>query len=211
MKQLLTISVVIGALCFFTTSAGAQNRRISNIEDEVAPKHSFMTVSTNVLQDAVLIPNIGLEFNLYNNWTLAVNGMWAWWTNENIHWYWRIYGGEVAVKKYLGKRALKRSMTGHHVGIYGQALSYDFEVGHFGRMSPKLSYGGGVEYGYSFPVSNVFNIDISLGVGYLGGRFYEYVENEGHYVWRATVQQNWFGPTKGGVSLVWLIDAKKKR
>ena len=102
-----------------------------------------MTVSTNVLQDAVLIPNIGLEFNLYNNWTLAVNGMWAWWTNQNIHWYWRIYGGEVAVKKYLGRRALKRSMTGHHVGIYGQALSYDFEVGHFGRMCPDLSYGGG--------------------------------------------------------------------
>ena len=102
-------------------------------------------------------------------------------------------------------------MTGHHVGLYAQALSYDFEAGHFGRMAPDLSYGGGVEYGYSFPVSNELNIDFSLGIGYLGGRFYDYVENEGHYIWRTTVNQAWYGPTKASISLVWLISSNKTR
>lgn len=211
MKRLLTSFFVFGLLSYFGLTTEAQDRRDFNIEDGVEPKHAFMSVSTNILYDAVMVPNVGLEFNIYDNWTLSVNGMWAWWTKQDISWFWRIYGGEVAVKKYFGRRALKRSMTGHHLGLYGQALSYDFEVGHFGRMAPDLTYGGGVEYGYSFPVSNVFNIDVALGVGYLGGRFYEYVENEGHYVWRATLQQRWFGPTKGSVSLVWLIDSKKKR
>lgn len=179
--------------------------------DGVEAKHSFMAVSTNVLYDAVLVPNLGLEFNIYNNWTLSVNGMWAWWTVPDIHWYWRVYGGEVAVKKYFGKQSVLRSMTGHHVGLYGQALSYDLSAGSFGRMSPDLSIGGGVEYGYSFPVSNALNIDVSFGAGYLTGRYYDYVENEDHYVWRATVDQRWFGPTKAAVSLVWLIGAKKIR
>lgn len=192
-------------------NAKAQNMNTTNIQDELERRHSFMSVSTNVLYDAALVPNLGLEFNVYDNWTVSVNGMMAWWTKQDISWFWRIYGGEVAVKKYFGKKAPVRSMTGHHIGIYGQAMSYDFEVGHFGRMAPDLSFGGGVEYGYSFPVSNIFNIDVSLGVGYLGGRFYEYVENEGHYVWRATLQQKWFGPTKASVSLVWLIESKKSR
>ena len=167
-----------------------------------------MSVSTNVLYDAALVPNIGLEFNIYDNWALSVNGMWAWWTAQDVHWFWRIYGGEATVKKYFGRASEKRSMTGHHAGIYGQVLSYDLEVGNFGRMSPKLSYGAGVEYGYSFPVSNVLNIDVSVGLGYLGGRFYEYYVKDDHYVWRATVQQFWLGPTKAAVSLVWLLGAK---
>lgn len=170
-----------------------------------------MSVSTNVLYDAALVPNLGLEFNIYDNWTLSFNGMWAWWTVQDVNWYWRIYGGDVTVRKYFGKKAEKRSMTGHHAGVYGQVLSYDLEVGNLGRLAPDLSYGGGVEYGYSFPVSNVLNIDLSLGLGYLGGQFYEYVENESHYVWRATVKQMWFGPTKASVSLVWLIGSNKTR
>ena len=187
----------------------AQERsRTLTLEEEVEAKHSFVSVSTNLLYDAVLVPNVGLEFNIWDNWTLSLNGMWAWWTKQDINWYWRVYGGEASVKKYFGRRSKNRSMTGHHVGLYGQALTYDFSVGHFGRMAPNLSIGGGVEYGYSLPVTNVMNIDFSLGIGYLGGNFYEYIEDEGHYVWRATVKQSWFGPTKAAISLVWLIGTK---
>jgi hypothetical protein len=39
---------------------------------------------------------------------------------------------------------------------------------------------------------------------------YDYVENEGHYVWRSTIAQQWFGPTKAGVSLVWLIERRER-
>lgn len=213
MKRLLTSYIVWSLLiCIgLNYTASAQNNATPNFQDELQPRHSFLSVSTNALYDAILVPNVGVELNLYNNFTLSVNGMWAWWTQQKVHWYWRVYGGEVALKKYLGKKADVRSMTGHHIGVYGQAMSFDFEAGHFGTMSPKLSYGGGIEYGYSFPISNIFNIDVSLGVGYLGGQFYEYVENEDHYVWRATLQQRWFGPTKANVSLVWLLESKKTR
>ena len=182
--------------------------RVYSLGESFETKHSFVAVSTNTLYDALLVPNVGVEFNIYDNWTLSVNGMWAWWTKQDINWFWRVYGGEASIKKYFGKRSEYRSMTGHHLGLYGQALSYDLSAGHFGRMAPDLCYGGGIEYGYSFPVTNVLNIDLSFGVGYLGGRFYDYVEQDGHYAWRATVNQAWFGPTKAAVSLVWLIGTR---
>ena len=28
---------------------------------------------------------------------------------------------------------------------------------------------------------------------------------DGHYVWQTTKKRRWFGPTKAGISLVWLI------
>ena len=39
----------------------------------------------------------------------------------------------------------------------------------------KWSYGGGVAYGYSLPVGHRFNVDFTLGIGYLGGSYKEYI------------------------------------
>lgn len=188
-----------------------EKEKVSLFENGAEAKHSFMSVSTNALYDAAFVPNLGLEFNIYDNWTLAINGMGAWWTFEKKHIYWRVYGGDVTIKKYFGKKSEYRSLTGHHLGVYGQALSYDLEVGYFGRMVPDLSFGGGVEYGYSFPVGKSLNVDLYMGIGYLNTKMYDYVESDGHYVWRSTIGQQWFGPTKAGVSLVWLIESKKTR
>lgn len=101
--------------------------------------------------------------------------------NSN-HRYWRIYGGDIAVRKWFGKKANEKPLTGHHVGVYGQAFTYDFEWGGKGYMGgepggtlwDKTNYAAGVEYGYSLPVANRLNIDFTLGVGYWGGKYYEY-------------------------------------
>ena len=63
----------------------------------------------------------------------------------------------------------------------------------------------GVEYGYSLPIGRRFNIDFSLGLGYLGGEYLEYVPVDDRYVWQTTKQRHFFGPTKAEISLVWLI------
>lgn len=34
---------------------------------------------------------------------------------------------------------------------------------------------GGVAYGYSLPVGHRFNVDFTLGIGYLGGLYKEYI------------------------------------
>ena len=168
-----------------------------------------MSVKTNLLYDAVLAPNIGVEFNVYNNWTVYGDLMYAGWEIPSAHVYWDLYGAQYGLRKYFGRQAAERSMTGHHVGIYSQALAYDLQVGNIGQQTTTINMSAGVEYGYTFPVAPCLNVDVEFGLGYLTGKYFEYNLNDGHDTWRGTVQRAWIGPTKASVSLVWLIKSKK--
>lgn len=163
-----------------------------------------MSLKTNLIYDVALVPNVGAEFYLGRGWSLGGSWMYAWWNSDRRHRYWRTYGGELNLRKYFGRRASEKPLAGHHLGLYGQMLTYDFETGGTGYQS-KLSYGGGIEYGYSLPVGRRLNLDFSVGVGYLGGEYKKYDPEDGHYVWKETRRRHWFGPTKAEVSLIWLI------
>lgn len=175
------------------------------MEVRKAGKPFYMAIKTNMLYDAALVPNIGAEFYLGKGWSVAGNWMYAWWKSDKKHNYWRIYGGELDVRKYLGKKAEEKPLQGHHLGVYGQLLTYDLELGGRGYLGDKWSWGTGVEYGYSLPVAERLNIDFVIGVGYLGGEYKEYLPIDGHYVWQTTKQRHWFGPTKAEISLIWLL------
>lgn len=176
-------------------------------------KPFYMAVKTNMLYDAIAVPNIGVEFYAGRRWSVGANWMYAWWKTDRKHWYWRTYGGELNLRKWFGKRAQEKPLQGHHLGIYGQLLTYDFETGGRGYIGgkpggslwDKANWGAGIEYGYSLPVGRRLNLDFSVGAGYLGGEYWEYVSHEECYVWQATKRLRWFGPTKAEVSLVWLI------
>jgi hypothetical protein len=171
---------------------------------------SHFALKTNLLYDAVLVPNLGVEINIYRNWTIYGDLMYAGWNMPKRHFYWDLYGAQFGARKYFGQQSMERSFSGHHVGVYGQALAYDLQVGNFGQQTITVNMGAGVEYGYSFPVGNHFNIDVDLGFGYLTGRHFEYIVEDEHYTWRGTINRNWIGPTKASVSLVWLINSKNK-
>ena len=168
-------------------------------------KPFYMAAKTNMLYDLAIVPNVGLEFYLGKNFSVAGNWMYSWWNSDKKAWYWRTYGGDLAVRYWFGKAAKEKPLTGHHVGLYGQIVTYDFEVGGRGYLGDRWSYGGGVEYGYSLPIAKRLNIDFNLGVGYLGGEYKEYLPIDGHYVWQVTKHRHWFGPTKAEISLSWLL------
>ena len=170
----------------------------------------YMAVKTNLLYDALVLPNLGLEFYLGRGWSVAGNWMYTWLKSDSRHRYHRIYGGDLEVRRWLSYG--RKPLTGHHIGLYGQLLTYDLEWGGKGYLGDRWSYGGGIAYGYSAPIGRRLNLDFTIGIGYLGGEYFEYVPKgwcETHqrecYLWQATRQRRWFGPTKAGVSLVWLI------
>ncbi len=165
----------------------------------------FLGIKTNVLYDLLLIPNIGVEVYLGRNWSASANWMYAWWKSDRRHNYWRTYGGDVEIRRWFGKRAEEKPLTGHHAGVYGQIVTYDFELGGRGYLGDKWSYGAGISYGYALPVARRLNLDFTLAVGYLRGKYKEYLPIDDHYVWQSTRMRNWVGPTKLEVSLVWLI------
>ena len=172
---------------------------------KIQPEPFYMALKTNVLYDVLAIPNIGIEFYLGKNWSAAANWHYAWWKTDRKHWYWRTYGGDVALRKWFGSKANEKPLTGHHIGVYGQMVIYDFETGNRGYLGDRWSFGGGIEYGYSLPIKKRFNIDFTLGVGYLGGEYKEYLPMDDCYVWQATKDRKWFGPTKAEISFVWLL------
>ena len=168
-------------------------------------KPYYIAAKTNLLYDAAIVPNVGVEVYLGKNFSVAGNWMYSWWKSDRVSWYWRTYGGDLALRYWLGRAAKEKPLTGHHIGLYGQILTYDIEVGGRGYLGDRWSYGGGLEYGYSLPVRQRLNIDFTLGLGYLGGEFQEYLPIDGHYVWQVTKMRNWIGPTKLEVSLIWQL------
>ena len=181
--------------------------RTETAKEQERPRGFCMGIKTNLIYDAAFIPNLGLEFHLGRRWSLAADYCHAWWSNEPENLFWRIYGGELGLRKYFGGKSHWTPLSGHHLGIYGQCYTYDFELGEQGQMSP-LTYGAGVEYGYSVPLCRSLNLDFGIGAGYLGGEYYVYDPDQGCYVWERTMQRHWFGPTKFEISLVWIIGGK---
>lgn len=173
----------------------------------------YMAVKTNLLSDALALPNIGAEFYIGKNWSVGADWTYGWWDRDATHHYWRAYGGELAVRRWFGRKAAEKPLTGHHLGLYAGVITYDFEFGGTGYMGGvpggtlwnRCNWFGGVEYGYSLPVARRLNIDFTLGIGYLGGKYIKYVPKNGFYQWQSTNKLNWVGPTKAEISLVWLI------
>ncbi len=172
---------------------------------EIPKKPFYMALKTNMLYDALLVPNIGVEFYLGKKWSIAANWMYAWWKNDRTHYYWRTYGGDLEIRRWIGKKSTQKPLTGHHLGAYVQMVTYDFEWGSRGYLGDRWSYAGGISYGYSHPIGKRLNIDFTVGIGYLGGEYKEYLPIDNCYVWQATKQRHWFGPTKAEISLVWLL------
>lgn len=174
-----------------------------------APVRPVVAVKTNLLYDLGLLPNIGVEVPLGRGWSVGAEWMYAWWGGRAHHRYWRTYGGDLEVRKYFGRRAAERPLSGHHLGVYGQMTTYDFRLSGKGYLSDRWSWGTGIEYGYSLPIGRRLNLDFGLGIGYLGGEQETYRPMDSHYVWQQTESLRWFGPTKAEVSLVWLIGNAK--
>lgn len=182
--------------------------------EPVETKAPYLAVRTNLLYDAVLVPNIGIEVGVGQGFTIGFDwfGTWLYSNKQNV--FWQGYGGYLTARYYFGKAAAECWYTGHHVGIYGSCLTYDVEFGGKGYQAAKFGFGGGVEYGYSLPVGHDLCIDFTIGVGYQGGEYKTYRptnDGTGHYEWLATYMRHWWGPTKAEISLKWLIGPFEKK
>lgn len=188
--------------------------------DEVAPfgstvpKGVYMAVKTNMLYDVLTVPNVSFEAYLGRNISVSAQWMYAWWSKERSRRYFRIYGGEISGRYWPGNAAGQKPLTGHHVGIYVGAYTFDFQWGKTAYIGGRPGHtlwdrcmlNVGIEYGYSLPVGKHLNLDFTLGVGYFGGIIEKFKPGNDEYYTEHTISRHrWFGPNKAEISLVWLI------
>lgn len=98
---------------------------------EMAKRKDIEIVSVKIYgaaspEGGILVPNGGLEIYLGKNWSIDAYWMYAWWKSDRVHNYWRTYGGDVELRKWLGSAARRKPLTGHHIGAYAQIVTYDF-------------------------------------------------------------------------------------
>lgn len=213
-------------MCLITLAITATALNAQNPPDTGrGEKGVKVALRTNTLYDIALTPNIGLELGLGRGWSIGGNVLYGWWSDRR-KFYWRDFSADIGVRKYFGKKRELRDgstngLTGHHVGLYAGITTYDFELGGRGYISDyrkdDWSRYAGFDYGYSLPVAKSLSLDFTVGVGYVGGRYREYLpaqvgsSDEWHYEWQATKDLSYFGPTRLEVSLVWVIDIPRKK
>lgn len=182
--------------------AVAQSVETIEIIETSDAKVEQLAVKSNLLVDGAMVPNIGLEIVFVNQWSVNMNWYFAWWKNNSKHRYWQVYAGEVELRKWLGKRAKRFSLEGHHLGAYFMGGTYDFEWGYKGYRS-NFSYNVGLAYGYGVKIAKSLYLDFGLGVGFIGGTYKKYIPEGNHYCVVKEKRRRYFGPSKAEISLVW--------
>ena len=86
LKNVKVGDAVIG----FKTSDG--NKRLTQ-------RISRFAVRTNLLYDAVAVPNLGLTAYVGKTWSVSIDGLYADWSDRRHSRFWRIQGAELSVRK----------------------------------------------------------------------------------------------------------------
>lgn len=176
------------------------------------PETSFsqqLGVKTDLVSDAFLSPNLGVEFSLSNRFTLETSVRYNPFKQENthnkLHWFVRPELRWWASSKF----------SGHFLGIYTSYGVYNV-AGMNQPLGPKEyryegeAYGAGISYGYQWKLARRWRIETSLSAGYIHTSYDYYNchicgEKLGHNT------QRLLRPTKAAISIVFLIGSTEKR
>ncbi len=187
--------LLISLLAAIGISAGAQN----------------VGIKTNVLSDAFLNVNLGVEVGLAPKWSLDVSGQLNDWTLSNDrkwkHWalqpearYWFC---DRFARHFLGIHAFTGQYNVGGIGANFSLFGSDYSLPIHNRYQGWV-VGAGVGYGYAWVLGKHWNLEGELGVGYAYMTYDKYsrtgcgekLGDGGH---------NYVGLTKAAVSIVYLF------
>lgn len=171
-----------------------------------------IAVKSNLLSDALLNPNVGVEIGLAPRWTLDVTGQLnAWDLSHDRRWkHWAL---QPEARYWFCDR-----FGGHFVGLHAHGGQFNIggfngRLNLFGTDARKLAdtryqgwfVGAGVAYGYAWVIGCHWNLEGEIGLGYSYTRYDRFrcagcgkkteTGRSHHYV----------GPTKAAINLVYLF------
>ena len=175
----------------------------------VSARGQNVALKTNLLYDATLTANAGLELRLAPRWSFDLSGNYNGWSVNDHKWkHWLV--------QPEARYWFCDCSAGHFLGVHLLGGEYNF-----GNLKNSISFlgtdysdltdhrhqgwfaGAGVAYGYSYILGRHWNLELELGVGYVYTR-YDVFNCDGcgrkidedrphHYV----------GPTKAAINLVY--------
>lgn len=172
-------------------------------------RHPVFALKNNLLYDAILLPNIELEFYMGKRWSLNLDYQCAWWSFGKSDRYYQLMSASPEVRFWLCRDS---KFNGHFFGLYVGAGYYDLKYGEVGYQG-EFYVAAGISYGYYLSIRPAFGMEFSLGIGYMQTQYEKYrrYDPQGdHYTFYGKDKTSYIGPTKAKVSLVWRLGNKNR-
>ncbi|MCH5221201.1 MAG: DUF3575 domain-containing protein [Muribaculaceae bacterium] len=177
----------------------------------VTVKAQDVAIKTNLLYDALLNVDAGVEVGLAPHWTIDLSGSYNGWDVNGHKWkHWRV---QPEARYWFCDRFM-----GHFLGFHAIGGEYNFghirnNVSFLGSDFSNLTdsryqgwaVGGGVAYGYTWVLDRHWNFELELGVGYIYTRYDKFnCQGCGKRV-ETDQPHHYVGPTKAAVNLVYVF------
>ena len=167
-------------------------------------------VKSNLLYDATATINLGVEVGLAKKWSLDLSGNYNGWK----------FGDEARMKHWLVQPELRYwacdvfngwffglHFHGGQMNIGGIKLPFILQKGRERMKDYRYEghfWGGGLSAGYQWVLSNRFNIEASLGIGFVHTRYDKYqCTTCGKKLGKGDA--DYVGPTRAAISIVYMF------
>lgn len=166
-----------------------------------------VAIKNNVLYDAALTPNLGLEIGLSKRLTLDISGNYNWFKlNDGKMWkHWLV---QPELRFWTCER-----FNGNFVGIHGLGGEYNFAnfkmpfglaKGLRDHRYEGYYYGAGLSYGHQWILSKRWSMELSIGAGYVR-YYYEKRACEDCSPLLDSGHGNYWGPTKAALTFLFFL------
>lgn len=183
----------------------------------ISPKSTrrpLFALKTNLLYDAMTALNIEIEVPIGQHWSVAGECIFPWWLSERKQHCLQSLSGYLEGRYWFGERTERRQLAGWFAGGYAGGGCYDVEwgdKGYQGEFIIPIALSGG----YAHRIGHNLSMEYSLGLGYMRTSYREYAPKECSDGVQRLIRQrsdtfNWIGPTRIKISLVWMINNRKK-
>lgn len=168
-------------------------------------------IKTNLLYDAALSPNLGIEIGLAPRWTLDISGQINAWTVKEHKW--KHWLAQPEARYWLCER-----FQGNFFGLH--VLGGQYNIGNLPHLSNFLGThfenlkdhryqgwgaGAGIAYGHAWVLGKHWNIEAEIGIGWIYTRYTVYPCGTCGTIIAKDKEHNYFGPTKAALNLVYLF------
>lgn len=168
-------------------------------------------LKTNLVSDALLSPNVGVEFAVAPKWTINTAGQVNFWTVNDHKWkHWLV---QPEVRYWFC-----RHFSGHFLGFHAIGGQYNFgnidaDFKFLGSDFSNLKdrryqgwgVGAGIGYGYDWILSRHWNLEAEIGFGWIYTRFDSYPCAHCGSKLDHNKPHNYVGPTKAAINLVYVF------
>lgn len=170
-----------------------------------------VSLKTNLLGDAALSPNIGIEVPLHSKWSLDVSGSFNAWTINDHRWrHWaaqpeiRYWFCECFTGNFLGFHLLGGQYNIGNIDLDFKFLGTDFSKLKDSRFQGWFA-GAGIAFGHTWILSRHWSMEAEIGAGWTYTRYDRFrCANCGKKI-ESDRPHNFFGITKAAVNLVYVF------